>query len=226
MKKLLLIVIVFLMTSFSIRFNDNKNYLDIKNVFIKKEFKDDLVIYLDDNIDSKYEPIYYLQKDLKWKNIEYGGYKFGKTGCAPTSMAMAFSGILNKNILPTDVAHYLYNHTDEYNKTNSGSSGQAIVLASNYYNIKYRPLINKKDLENALRLGNIVFSAMGKGRFGTDKYNHAILVYGYDNGKTYALDPLKHISSGWVSINRLIKEQSKDPDDSSSGSNFYSLEEY
>ena len=46
------------------------------------------------------------------------------------------------------------------------------------------------------------------------------ILLNYNN--VYALDPLKD-NNGWFSINQLIKEQSKDPDDSRGGSDFYML---
>ena len=64
---------------------------------------------------------------------------------------------------------------------------------------------------------------MGDGKFGTKSWNHAIILYNYQNGMAFALDPLKDNNNGWFSINQLIKKQSKDPDDLRGGSNFYML---
>ena len=174
----------------------------------------------------QYNPIYYSQRDNRWGYISYGLSLFKSTGCAPTSMAMAFSSILGKQILPTDVANYLYYNTNEFNKRMKGSSGMAIIYASNYFHVKYTPLKSKKELENALNSGKIVFAAMGNGRFATQYYNHAIVLANFNNGYTMAYDPLVYENGGWVSIDQIYIEQSKDPDDSTGGSNFYALEEY
>ena len=174
-----------------------------------------------------YTPMYYNQKDSRWSNIYYGSKKFGNTGCAPTSMAMAFQGILNKTILPTDVADYLYYQTDEYNKHNVGSSGQAIVKASDYFGIKRTALKTKQELEKALQEGKIVFAAMGNGKYGKPQYNHAIIIFGYYcNNTTNTYDPLLMYNNTRVDIELLWREQSIDPDDYSGGSNFHSLERF
>ena len=139
-------------------------------------------------------------------------------------MAMAFTSILGKTILPTDVASYLYYHTNEYNKKTKGSSGLAIVYATDYYKIRRIPLKSQQELTNALNEGKIVFGAMGNGFFGTRSWNHAIVMDYYSNGKTYVQDPLIASKNGWYYISDIWNQQSKDPDDYSGGSNFYSLE--
>lgn len=175
----------------------------------------------------KYIPVYYMQKDSRWNKIYYGNYQFGSTGCAPTSMAMAFTGILGRTILPTEIANYLYNYTNEFNKKTQGSSGLAIVEASKHYNIKRTALKDKDEIIEALKDGKIVYTAMGNGKFAKPTYNHAIILYGYNtNGTTNAYDPLKQFNNGQVSIDLLWNEQSKDEDDYSGGSNFHSLERY
>ena len=174
----------------------------------------------------QYNPVYYSQKDDRWGYILYGLGLFRSTGCAPTSMAMAFSSILGREILPTTVANYLYYNTDEFNKRVKGSSGMAIIYASKYFNVKATALTSKTDLINALKDGKLVFAAMGNGKFATPFYNHAIILTKYNNGLTYASDHLKSENNGWVSIDQVFNEQSKDPDDSTGGSNFYSLEEF
>ena len=168
-------------------------------------------------------PTYYMQTDSRWAKIRFGGKLFKSTGCAPTSMAMAFTGILNKTILPIDVGNYLYYNTNEYNHYTVGSSGLAIVYASNNYGVKYTPIKTKEELKIALLKGNIVFAAMGNGKFATEKWNHAIVLHQYSNNMAYAFDPLKVENNGWVSIDQLWNEQSIDPDDSRGGSNFYEL---
>ena len=187
---------------------DSKKYVFSNNgVFVKKQI----------------EPTYYMQTDDRWAKIRLGNRLFKSTGCAPTSMAMAFTGILNKTILPIDVGNYLYYNTNEYNHYTIGSSGLAIVYASNNYGIKYTPITSKEELKIALLKGNIVFAAMGNGKFATAKWNHAIILHNYSNNSTIAYDPLKPENNGWVSLEQLWNEQSKDPDDSRGGSNFYEL---
>lgn len=172
-----------------------------------------------------YRPVHYLQKDSRWNKKMYGNYRFGMTGCAPTSMAMAFTGITGRVILPNEVGNYLYYNTNEFNKKTQGSSGQAIILAAKHYNIKLTPLEDKEQIIEALENGKIVYAAMGNGKYGKPTYNHAIIFYGYNNNRTTVYDPLIQYDIP-ESVDLLWNEQSKDPDDYSGGSNFYSLERY
>ena len=174
-----------------------------------------------------YKPVYYSQKDSRWVNQKLGLSTIGRSGCAPTSMAMAFQGILNEQIYPTDVARYLYDYTWEYNRRDKGASGKAIVKAAEYYGVKRTALTTKEELIEALQEGKIVFAAMGNGHFGKLTYNHAIILYGFQNNQTNVYDPLPDNNNNHLfPIDLLWEEQSKDPDDYSGGSNFHSLERY
>ena len=54
---------------------------------------------------------YYSQRDPRWAGKYYGVSNVDQSGCVPTSLAMTFTDILGKTILPTTVADYLYNNT-------------------------------------------------------------------------------------------------------------------
>ena len=138
-------------------------------------------------------------------------------------MAMAFSAIKNTEILPTYVADYLYYYTEEYNKYTIGSSGMAIVYATNYFGVKRTPINSTEEMKIALARGKIVYGVMGNGKYATPMWNHAIIMNNYINGQTFVLDPLKESNNGWISVDQIIAEQSIDPDDSRGGSNFYML---
>lgn len=127
-------------------------------------------------------------------------------------------------MLPTEVADYLYYQTEEYNKYTNGTSGLGIIFASKHYNIKAIPIKTKKELDGHLKEGKIVFAAMGNGKFATQRWNHAIILYRFNNNQTYAHDPLKVLNNGWVSTDLIWREKSKDPDDIRGGSELYALE--
>lgn len=55
------------------------------------------------------------------------------TGCVPTTLAMVVSGITGTEVLPTTVADYLYNHTNEFNKDGFGTSSRGIVRAAQHW---------------------------------------------------------------------------------------------
>ena len=190
-------------------------------------------VYVDGNLcylaaDGKLEkiqyiPTYYMQRDARWKDIRYGFSTMGGTGCAPTSMAMAFQSILRRQVLPTEVADFLYYHTNEFNKYTSGSSGMAIIYATSYFGIDIRGVSSLEELNKALEDGKIVFAAMANGKFATPKWNHAIVLYNYSNGNTIALDPLNTANNGWISTTQVWNERSLDPDDLRGGASFYIL---
>ena len=206
-----------------------KLYFDNNGILVEKTKKTKYkTIIINENGEFQkiqYTPIYYNQKDNRWTNIKYGAKKFGPTGCAPTSMAMAFTSIKEKTILPTDVANYLYYQTNEYNKKDAGTSGMGIVYATRHYGINIHPIKSKNELIEELLSGKIVFAAMTNGRFATPNWNHAIVVYDYDEEaeKTLALDPLNKNNNKWTDIDIVWNEQSKDPDDTSGGAALYSL---
>ena len=176
---------------------------------------------------KQYKPVYYMQKDSRWENIKYGLSTMGRSGCSPTAMAMAYTSILQREILPTDVASYLYNNTDQFNKNLKGTSGKGIIYASDYYNVKWQGIGTKEEMIDALSKGKIIYASMQNGKFAAPTYNHSIIMYNYDenNNTTYTLDPLKRENNGWNSIDLIWEEQCMDPDDRSGGYAFYSLEE-
>ena len=180
----------------------------------------------------QYYAPYYNQYDNRWGKIKYGLSNFGSNGCTPTSLAMAFSGILGREILPTEVGNYLYNNTNEFNKRSKGSSGMAIVYATNKYHIRRIPIKSLNELDMALAKGQIVYAAMGPGRYGTNFYNHAIIMFNYNNNNnnnnktTYTVDPLKTSNNIWIKTADVWNERSKDPDDSRGGAFFYALESF
>ncbi len=213
---------------------DDKNYYFDENNYTKQYGvinKNNYRIYLDSEtgeyIRTQQIPVYYKQKDSRWTNKKYGKKTFGSTGCSPTSMAMAFTSILNREILPTEIGDYLYNNTDQFNKKYSGTSGLGIIYASDHYHVKWKGINSKEELIGELKQGKIVYGTMQNGKFATERWNHAIVMYDYKNEskeKTYTLDPLNENNNGWTNIDLIWKEQCQDPDDRLGGFTFYSLE--
>ena len=182
--------------------------------------------YSDDNgefINIRYIPKYYKQKDSKWTNKKFGKYTFGSTGCSPTSMAMAFQSILEREVLPTEVGEYLYKNTNQYNRIYCGTSGKGIIYASKQYGVEVKPIKSKSKLKDYLDKGYIVYASMQNGKFATKYWNHAIIMYDLKDNTTYALDPLIKSNNGYVSIDLIWKEKNTDPDDLLGGSAIYAL---
>ena len=175
-------------------------------------------------IRRQYLPKYYSQIDSRWRYKKYGKLKFGATGCTPTSIAMAYTSLLGRQVLPTEIGNYLYKNTNQFNKSASGCHGKAIIYAGKKYSIQTIPITSKEQLIDTLEKGNIVYAAMQDGKFATKKWNHAIILYSYNNGNTNAYDPLKKSNNGTVSVSLIWNQKSKDKDDTSGGSALYSLQ--
>ncbi|WP_203264772.1 C39 family peptidase [Streptococcus uberis] len=156
---------------------------------------------------------YFNQNDPRWGWIQYGRWSMGVAGCAPTSMAMVFSELLGRTILPTDVANYLYNNTDYFNKSVIGTKGLGIISASNGFGLNATSLANQNELIKALQDGYFVTVAVGNNKFTPYGGTHELVLKGYSNGNTFAYDPYTRSNIGWYPVSRLWAEQSQDPDD-------------
>jgi len=171
----------------------------------------------------QYTPYYYMQTAGSWANVYYGSGSMKKTGCLPTSVAMALSGILGRSILPIDVASYLYYYTNEFNKITLGASGLAVQYAAKYFGVKCEGINSLSQLNDALSRGKIIVSSMGNGKFAKPWYTHEIVLYNYSNGITIAYDPINSSNNGWISTYDVWNQRSFDPYDLRGGYSFYAL---
>ena len=165
----------------------------------------------------------YYQSDYRWGNKRYGVGSMAQTGCVPTSLAMVFSG-LGQKVLPTAVAGTIYNNTNEMNVKALGTSGKGAVYAINAYGYNHTVLTSKAQLISALQSGKPVFAAVGPGIFIGPNATHAIILSGYSNGKTKAMDPASSYTTGkWYDINTIWNQRSTDPYDTSIGGAFVQI---
>lgn len=156
---------------------------------------------------------YFNQNDPRWGWLQYGRWSMGVAGCAPTSLAMVFSELLGRTVLPTDVANYLYNNTDYFNKSVIGTKGLGIISASNGFGLNATSMANQNELIKALQDGYFVTGAVGNNKFTPYGGTHELVLKGYSNGNTFAYDPYTRSNIGWYPVSRLWAEQSQDPDD-------------
>ena len=163
----------------------------------------------------------YYQGDSRWGNKYYGLSTMRNTGCVPTSLAMAFSG-LGKQVKPTDVADVIYYNTNEFNKREIGTSGRGAAYAIRHYGFNYSVIQSKEQLVQALQSGRPVFAAMGNGYFVKGNYyTHAVILSGYQNGKTKAMDPDNAYTTGkWYDVNNIWNQRSFEPSDTVMGGSF------
>ena len=164
---------------------------------------------------TSYNTPYYNQKDERWGNTLYGGYKMGATGCVPTSLSMIISSLSGKEILSTMVADYLYYDTVEFNRGSQGTSGNGVLLASKHFGMTPTALGSVNELTNALKEGHYVSASVQMNKFSPWPFgtSHAIVLKGYSNGNTYVLDPYNAANNGWCPIDALWREQSTQYED-------------
>ena len=166
---------------------------------------------------------YYSQRDPRWAGKYYGVSNVDQSGCVPTSLAMTFTDILGRTILPTTVADYLYNKTDSFNKGEAGTDSDGIVAATRNWGLKSQLVNGAGGIAEALMAGKHVLAAVGNSQFTSDPYTHELVLHGYDNGRTYVRDPYNSGNNGWYSINYLHSIKSKDPMDNKLGAPFFSI---
>ena len=166
---------------------------------------------------------YYSQRDPRWAGKYYGVSNVDQSGCVPTSLAMTFTDILGRTILPTTVADYLYNNTDSFNKGEAGTDSDGIVVATRNWGLKSQLINGAGGIAEALMAGKHVLAAVGNSQFTSDPYTHELVLHGYDNGRTYVRDPYNSGNNGWYSINYLHSIKSKDPMDNKLGAPFFSI---
>ena len=165
----------------------------------------------------------YYQGDARWGGKVYGISNLANTGCVPTALAMAFSG-LGKNVLPTAVADTIYNNTNEMNVDELGTSGKGAVYAIRAYGYTHTVITSKEQLTAALQSGKPVFATVGNGIFAKGRLTHAIILSGYSNGKTKAMDPDSSYNTGkWYDINTIWNQRSTDPYDTNIGGSFVAI---
>ena len=162
----------------------------------------------------------YYQADARWSSKRYGISNMKTTGCVPTSLSMIISG-LKENVTPVQVADYIYDTSMEMNTLFTGTSSLGAVAAIEHWGCNYRVVNSKDDLKAALQNGNIVYGAVGHGIFVKGYSTHAIVLSGYQNGKTHAIDPDNpEKTNRWYSINDIWNQRSMAPEDNVTGGAF------
>ncbi len=156
---------------------------------------------------------YYSQWEDRWCNARFGNYTMGRNGCAPTSVAMALSYI-GINVTPIEVATWLYDNTEEFCKTFSGSSGSAIRLAAEHYGATTLNIFEYEDLLSALENDGVVCIAVGEGLL-CNKGTHCVFLYGYDaeSGNVKVADPWTSARNGSYDLAEIWAERSTSPVD-------------
>ena len=165
----------------------------------------------------------FYQGDHRWANKRYGVGTMAQSGCVPTALAMVFNG-LGQKVLPTAVADTIYYNTNEMNVGGIGTSAKGAVYAIRAYGHRYSVITTKEQLITALQSGKPVYAAVGPGIFALPGGSHAVILSGYSNGKTKAMDPDNINTTGrWYDINTIWNQRSTDPYDTNIGGSFVAI---
>ncbi|AME08710.1 MULTISPECIES: C39 family peptidase [Gemella] len=155
----------------------------------------------------------YYQADSRWGGKRYGLSNLKITGCVPTSLAMIISE-LKEDVTPVQVADYIYNTSMEMNTTFTGTSSLGAALALENWGLKYRIVNSKEDLELSLKKGYIVFGIVGHGIFVKGNSTHSVILSGYHNGNTKAIDPDNMDKTDrWYNMDKIWQQRSTAAED-------------
>lgn len=102
---------------------------------------------------------YFNQRDGAWARY-YGNYTFAATGCVPSSLAMVFTELARRQITPTEIANYLWNNSNEFNKNYGGTSGKGLVQATKHFGFVPTHLASQSAIVEALQAGHHVLAAV------------------------------------------------------------------
>lgn len=159
---------------------------------------------------TNYDMPYYSQGDSRWGSKTYNYYTMASSGCVPTSLAMVFSSMTGKTVTPVNVADYLYYNTIEFNRSEIGSSGQGVLMATRQWGLTPTALTSFDALASNLKEGHHVVAAVQQNKFSPwgGGMSHEIVLKGFSNGNTYVYDPYNAANNGWYPIISLWNEQS------------------
>lgn len=134
---------------------------------------------------------YFLQWDERWGYNQYATGIIGYTGCAPTVMATAITGLTGQRHTPDEIAKI---SEDNGFSNNSGTSWDLYPFLAEKYDLKITQL--KKDenqINHELNLGHPIIISVNKGQF--TQYGHVMLILGLDNEGKYILNDPNNVQN-------------------------------
>ena len=144
-------------------------------------------------------PVYYSQRDSRWKNILYTsvGNKsqtIGSSGCGPTSAAMIIAGIKDSSVTPVEIANLFVKNG--FRSSNNGTYCSAFKWVANKYGINFKQVYNVNDAIQEVRNGNFLVVSCSNGLFTTG--GHYIVLAGIEGETLKIYDP--YLYSGKFNI--------------------------
>lgn len=165
------------------------------------------------------DPVLYSQRDKQWANRYVGYYRFGPTGCVPTTLSEIVSRLCHTTLLPVDLGINLASK-NLFNKEYMGAGNSAVFETARMYNLKVIPLPNAEAAAAFLKTGGLIATAVGYSQF-VHNGDHELLIYGYDNGKVYVHDSYDADKSGQYTLSYLYSIKSKNEYLISNGGPFF-----
>lgn len=168
---------------------------------------------------------WYFQRDPQWSSELLRGITMGVSGCVPTSLSMIFNGF-GENTTPIEVARWIIENTESMN-TNGyvGTRAKGSAAALKAWGFDYKVINTKEDVKQALVEGKTILACVGQGHFVRSADGaHAIVLSGYQDGKTFVRDPENNGNSRWFDIDDLWNQRSFDEGDNELGGPFMVVE--
>lgn len=167
---------------------------------------------------------YYCQNDGRWAWNTVGGYRFGGSGCVPTTVTMIVNTINGTNYTPYQVGQILHN-AGYFNTGSIGTGGESWQFVANKFGLSYKNNLNVELAKQELLKGNMIAAAVGGGKFCPwNGVTHEILLFGLDaQGYTTVYDPYTSSRNGRVHISEVFNHPSWDSGDKKNGGPFFSL---
>lgn len=205
-------------------------YLNADGKMATKAWVDSEKYYVDEN--GKWveyvKPLntsWYFQRDPRWSSELLRGITMGVSGCVPTSLSMIFNGF-GENTTPIEVARWIIENTESMN-TNGyvGTRAKGSAAALKAWGFDYKVINTKEDVKQALVEGKTILACVGQGHFVRSADGaHAIVLSGYQDGKTFVRDPENNGNSRWFDIDDLWNQRSFDEGDNELGGPFMVVE--
>ena len=148
----------------------------------------------------------FQQWDERWGYTKYSGAAFAQTGCAPTSFAMVYRGLIrNTDMTPYDMGQLAYDLG--YVTEENGTDGRFFAAASEELGLTARETyVTELAIEEALDDGSLLIANVGPGDFTTG--GHYLVITGIDdNGDLLINDPYSKVNSetSWP-IDRVLDQ--------------------
>ena len=167
---------------------------------------------------------YFCQNDGRWAWNTVGGYRFGGSGCFPTTVTMIVNTINGTNYTPYQVGQILHN-AGYFNTSSIGTGSESWQFVANKFGLSYKNNLNVESAKQELLKGNMIAAAVGGGKFCPwNGVTHEILLFGLDaQGYTTVYDPYTSSRNGRVHISEVFNHPSWDSGDRKNGGPFFSL---